>query len=284
MTPMLKVKSHFVPHNPRSQIHRRYNWRPDRPDARDLKFKVVNPTAPTITLPPSIDLKPYCSPVFNQGDMGSCTGNALAGAFEYMQLKEIRNKQTVGASAPEEFANAYTPASRLFIYWYERFLEGDPGVDAGASLQDGVKMLNTWGCCEEALWAYSDALVLQQPNAAAVAQAMKHKIGSYMRLETLDDMKSCLASGYPFVFGFTVYTSFESDAVAASGNVPMPSSTDQVLGGHAVMAVGYDEANQWFTIRNSWGTDWGINGYCHMPYSYLDPASGLASDWWTIRK
>jgi len=95
-------------------------------------------------------------------------------------------------------------------------------------------------------------------------------------------MKGCLASGYPFVFGFTVYDSFESQQVAQTGVVPMPGSTEQVLGGHCVVAVGYDDSQQRFIVRNSWGADWGIQGYCTMPYAYLtDP--NLASDFWTIR-
>ena len=95
-------------------------------------------------------------------------------------------------------------------------------------------------------------------------------------------MKACLASGYPFVFGFTVYESFESDAVAQSGHAPMPGPGEKVLGGHAVMAVGYDDSQQWFIIRNSWGTEWGMEGYFTLPYDYL-ANDNLSDDFWTIR-
>jgi len=95
-------------------------------------------------------------------------------------------------------------------------------------------------------------------------------------------MKGCLASSYPFIFGFTVYDSFESQPVAQTGVVPMPGSTERVLGGHCVVAVGYDDSQQRFIVRNSWGTSWGIQGYCTMPYAYLTD-SNLASDFWTIR-
>jgi C1A family cysteine protease len=279
---MKKVKSNYVPINPRSPLHRRYNWRPDKPDMRDHKFSLVHPSAAAAVLPSSIDLKPYCPPVFDQGDMGSCTGNALAGAFDFVQLKELRLNQPASA-APEEFGSSFSSASRLFIYWYERFLEGDTNQDGGAELRDGVKVLNTWGCCPETTWPYANANLLVQPNSTAMAQAAQHKISTYSRLETLTDMKACLASGFPFVFGFTVYESFESAEVAASGDVPLPSPNEGVLGGHAVMAVGYNDAKQWFTVRNSWGTGWGIGGYFHMPYAYLTNGD-LASDFWTIRR
>jgi C1A family cysteine protease len=95
-------------------------------------------------------------------------------------------------------------------------------------------------------------------------------------------MKGCLASGYPFVFGFTVYESFESAAVANSGHAPMPAPSERAIGGHAVMAVGYEDANQWFLVRNSWGRGWGLAGYFTLPYAYLIQ-SGLSSDFWTIR-
>ncbi|HAC46528.1 MAG TPA: peptidase, partial [Chloroflexi bacterium] len=106
---------------------------------------------------------------------------------------------------------------------------------------------------------------------------------SYQSLiQDLNQMKGCLASGYPFVFGFTVYESFESATVATSGHAPMPAPSERAIGGHAVMAVGYEDANQWFLVRNSWGRGWGLAGYFTLPYTYLIQA-GLASDFWTIR-
>jgi len=95
-------------------------------------------------------------------------------------------------------------------------------------------------------------------------------------------MRGCLAAGYPFVFGFTVYESFETQDMAHSGVLQMPQPDEQVLGGHAGLAVGYDDASQRFIVRNSWGTDWGQAGYFTMPYAYLT-TRGLASDFWTMR-
>jgi C1A family cysteine protease len=95
-------------------------------------------------------------------------------------------------------------------------------------------------------------------------------------------MRSCLAEGFPFVFGFTVYASFESAKVANTGVVPMPVLAEKVLGGHAVLAVGYNDKQKRFLVRNSWGTGWGMSGYFTIPYAYLTD-SNLADDMWTIR-
>jgi C1A family cysteine protease len=105
----------------------------------------------------------------------------------------------------------------------------------------------------------------------------------YQRLSQISNqLKGCLASGYPFVFGFTVYESFESQQVAQTGHAPMPAPTEASIGGHAVIAVGYDDSQNWFIVRNSWGVGWGMKGYFTLPYAYLiDP--NLASDFWIIR-
>ena len=100
--------------------------------------------------------------------------------------------------------------------------------------------------------------------------------------QNLADMKGCLASGYPFVFGFTVYDSFESQQVAQSGVLSMPAAGEAVAGGHAVLAVGYDDSKSMFIIRNSWGSGWGLAGYFYMPYAYLLD-NNLSDDFWTIR-
>ena len=123
-----------------------------------------------------------------------------------------------------------------------------------------------------------------KPTAACFKEALQYKIKTYQRLDNtnLSILKGCLASGYPFVFGFTVYESFESQQVATSGIVPMPASAEKVVGGHAVDCVGYDDSKQLFIVRNSWGTGWGLKGYCMMPYTYLT-SSNLADDFWTIQ-
>ncbi len=154
---------------------------------------------------------------------------------------------------------------------------------AAREIRDGIKSVATTGYCPEPDWPYDVKAFTTQPPAAAFTDAASHKIVSYQRVaRDLGQMKGCLAAGYPFVFGFSVYESFESAAVARSGNVPMPAPKESLLGGHAVVAVGYDDGPGTFLVRNSWGPVWGLAGYFTMPYAYL-MHRGLASDFWTIR-
>ena len=259
--------------------HRRisgYGWAPDLPDHRDFLYAVPPVTA--AALPPSVDLRPGCPPVYDQGQLGSCTANAIAGAIEFDQIKE---------KLPE-----FTP-SRLFIYYNERVIEHDVQSDNGAQIRDGIKSVAAQGVCAETSWPYSDQNTdpkpcpkcpyAKKPSQSCYNEAKNHTVKLYQRLTPiLGTLKGCLASGYPFVFGFTVYESFESQQVAQTGIVPMPAASEKVVGGHAVVGVGYDDSKQQFIVRNSWGTGWGIKGYFMMPYAYLTN-SNLADDFWTIR-
>jgi len=162
-------------------------------------------------------------------------------------------------------------------------IEGTVNSDSGAQIRDGIKTISHQGDAPETDWPYNIAKFADKPPAKAYADAKKHEAVSYQRLtQDLAQMKGCLVSGYPFVFGFTVYQSFESQQVASTGVVPMPSPSEQTVGGHAVMAVGYDDSQQRFIVRNSWGTGWGMAGYFTMPYAYLIQ-SNLSDDFWTIR-
>jgi C1A family cysteine protease len=206
--------------------------------------------------------------VYDQGQLGSCTANAIGGAIEFDRLLQ---------KLPD-----FVP-SRLFIYYNERVIEGTVNSDSGAQIRDGIKTVASQGVCPEPEWPYDIAKFSQKPSAKAYSDAVTDRAISYQSLvQDLNQMKGCLASGYPFVFGFTVYESFETAAVARTGHAPMPGSGERVIGGHAVMAVGYDDASQSFLVRNSWGTGWGLAGYFTLPYSYLIQP-GLASDLWTIR-
>lgn len=243
-----------------------YGWVPDLPDQRDFHFAA--PQMVQAALPPAVDLRPQCPPVYDQGQLGSCTGNGVAGAIQFDALKE-------------GLADTSTP-SRLFIYYNERVIEGTVKSDAGAQIRDGIKTVAKSGACDETLWPYDITKFATKPSAAAYKAALNQRAIAYSRVaQTLAHMKGCLASGYPIVFGFTVYSSFEGSDVASTGVVPMPAANEAVLGGHCVVAVGYDDASQRFTIRNSWGTGWGMSGYATMPYTYLLSPS-LASDFWMV--
>ena len=150
-------------------------------------------------------------------------------------------------------------------------------------IRDGIKSVAQQGDCPETEWPYNIAQFTQKPAAQCYTDAAKYHAVQYQRVtQNLTQLKGCLASGYPFVFGFTVYDSFESRQVAQTGVVPLPGHTEQVLGGHCVVAVGYDDTQHRFIVRNSWGPSWGMQGYCTMPYAYLTDAN-LADDFWTIR-
>jgi C1A family cysteine protease len=143
--------------------------------------------------------------------------------------------------------------------------------------------VNKLGVCPEPEWVYDVSKFTQKPPAKCFTDALKTRATSYARVtRTLTQMKGCLASGFPFVFGFSVYESFESEAVAKTGVVPMPAHTEKLLGGHAVLAVGYDDTAGRFIVRNSWGPGWAMDGYFTMPYAYLTDAN-LSDDFWTVR-
>jgi C1A family cysteine protease len=243
-----------------------YGWVHDLPDKRDILYGAVYRVA--VTLPASVDLRPLCSPVENQGQLGSCTGNALVGALEFLERKD---------KIP------FVDLSRLFVYYNERVIEHTVKSDSGAMIRDGIKTLVKQGVCTEKKWPYAISKFTVKPTPSCYKEAAQHQITSYQRIKLLDEMRSCLAEGFPFVFGFTVYESFESQQVAKTGIVQMPQPGERVMGGHAVVAVGYDDNDKRFIVRNSWGADWGMQGYFTIPYDYVaDPS--LADDFWTIRR
>ncbi|MGC3996707.1 MAG: C1 family peptidase [Anaeromyxobacter sp.] len=252
-----------------------YGWVPDLPDQRDLAYAAPRARKP---LPRVVDLRAsFKVPAYDQGELGSCTGNAIAAAVQFTRRK--------AGERPD-----FTP-SRLFIYYNERLIEGTVEQDSGAQIRDGMKAVAKLGVCPEGAgrkpapdaWPYDVQRFTQRPPRACFGFGLKHQILAYRRVpQVLMQLRACLASGYPFVFGFTVYSGFESDRVARSGVLDLPGGDEQVMGGHAVLAMGYDDAKQRFLVRNSWGADWGKDGHFTMPYAYLTDRQ-LASDFWTIR-
>jgi C1A family cysteine protease len=259
---------------------RKLGWKPDFPDPRDQFFSAARSTLQA--MPASFDLTvadPRINfPIYDQGEIGSCTANALAAAVAFDRLKSGQSPDFV--------------PSRLFIYYNERQLENSTPYDAGARLRDGVKTLQQAGVCPEAEWPYVPTPPLTdgglfplgskpatQPPQQAYNDAANYTITSYQALQqTLSQLQGALVSGFPFVFGFSVFASWtDTDPTV----VPLPLNSDSQTGGHAALAVGYDNATALFKFRNSWGTSAGENGYFYIPYSYLLDAS-IASDFWVI--
>ena len=244
-------------------MFKNYGWLPDIPDKRDYLYKAIRPR---LRLPSQVNLASLCSAVEDQGRLGSCTAQALAGNLEFLDNR---------------LDSRYTDVSRLFIYYNERVLIHTADTDSGAMLRDGIKTLKNDGVCPEESWPYRIQKFDRKPSKDCYAEAKKHRIQSYYRLESHSDRLTCLADGYPFVFGFAVYESLETARVAGTGDVPMPKKTEKMIGGHAIMAVGFDQKSRRFIFRNSWSRQWGKNGYGTMPFQYLET---LADDFWTIRK
>lgn len=255
-----------------------YNLRPSTPDERDFKVMPIN----TAKLPSTVDLRPLCPPVYDQGQLGSCTGNAGCAANTIRLAKQDKK-------------NLDLMFSRLYLYYKERSLEGTISEDAGAQMRDICKALNKFGVCLESTIPYDITKFADTPSAAADTEAAKYKISTYSSLTDVNHIKAYLATQQqPVLMGMQVYDSFESDAVASNGIVPLPKRGEQLLGGHAVLIVGYKDANPvkealaslvgkpagYFIVRNSWGPDWGDKGYFYLPYEFV--TKKLAYDFWVI--
>lgn len=245
-----------------SQIKRKYTWKKEK-EERSIATKLCHATRDV--LPESVDLRPSCPAVYDQGDLGSCTANAWAFSYQFDEMKQ-QNKQV------------FAP-SRIFIYYNERVLEGTTKEDDGAQVISGLETLKNVGACSESLCPYNIKKFAKKPAAKCYKQALQNKAIEGMSVQqNLTALQQTLAEGLPIVFGIVVYDSFESDSVASTGIVPLPDvKNEKELGGHCIAIVGYDNAKEWFICRNSWGYSWGMNGYFYLPYAFaLD--KDLASD------
>lgn len=252
---------------------RKYSWIPDLPDGRDHLFamRALPHASPLV----NVDFRKTAKvpAIVDQGQLGSCTGNSSAYAFGFDLLNNHAGK-----------GQLFAEPSRLFIYYNGRSIEGTIKQDAGAQIRDVIKGIAEYGAPPETEWPYVITKFATKPPAKAFLDGAAFKAVSYQRLDNSNKglLVNCLAQGFPFVFGFTVYDSFESAAVAKSGIVPMPNlKKEKVLGGHAVCAVGYDVASDTFIVANSWGTGWGQKGYFTIPAAYLTNTN-MADDFWQI--
>jgi len=252
-----------------SSIGKKYTWKPDMPDFRDYHCSLHMSGLTVTALPTKVDLRDSPKVVYDRGNLGSCTANAIALGIDFERIK-----QKLVAESP----------SRLFIYYNERLLEGTVGYDSGAMLRDGIKSIYNTGACRETLWPYRTATFTVKPNINCYNDAKNYKIKQYLRLNNtnLTELKTCLAGGYGFVFGFAVYSSFETATVTKTGIIPIPKIGETLLGGHACYCLGYDDSKSSFIVRNSWGTGWGDKGHFYIPYQYLTN-SNLADDFWSIQ-
>lgn len=246
---------------------RKYGWIPDVPDHRDQVFSFSTTFIP----PPKIDLRDKQSKVFDQGQIGCCTAVAVSGALEYIQLNKTK------------FWDEYEGVSKLFTYYNSRVLQRTVNEDSGVSIRNAIKTVSKWGFCKEDTWGFDSKNLFAKPTDDAYAEAYPERMRSYFRVShSLFDMKSCLMRNMPVVIGVSLYESFEDEVVRKTGKVPTPKNTESLLGGHAMLCVGYDDSIKSFIVKNSYGLDWGDKGYCYIPYNYLTN-SGLADDFWAIK-
>lgn len=245
----------------------KYGYIKDCEDVRDKKRSFTCPL--NIPAPGRWNLQSQFPAVYDQGKLGSCTSNAIAAVFEYTLIRE---------------GLCDFQPSRLFHYYNERDMEGTVLNDAGAQIRDGIKTLFTLGICPERMWPYDITQYTTKPPPECYTEALFDRSVVYSRVDqTLQQLSAAIRNKFPVVFGFTVYESFESAEVASSGVMPMPKEGESVLGGHCVVMVGYDDAAQVATCRNSWGPTWGLGGYFTMPYEFL-LNSDFCTDFWIIQK
>lgn len=240
----------------------KFHWVRDKVDKRDYLYAQTAKSQQNI-----VDLRQYCSNIEDQGNLGSCTGNAIAGAIELLNKRNGRQNDI----------------SRLFIYYFERLMINTVNYDSGAYIRDGIKSCFYNGASLENLWPYDIKKFRSKPNTRALDDGKKRKVTLYERVVDHDGCLDALNNGYPVVIGFDVYPSFVSAQVSRTGIMPYPDTKkEQLLGGHAVLLVGYNKQQSRYIARNSWGQYWGDRGYFYMPFQVIQNTM-MSHDFWIIK-
>lgn len=246
-------------------------WKRDRPHFGDRSFSApsaIQPAAADLPLAPKV-------PVYDQGQLGSCTANMGCMMFRYLEVHAGREPLDI---------------SRMSLYKFTRELDGVPlSEDSGAEIRDVMRALRKYGVAPEADDPYIDdgRQFTLPPTEREKSDALHHQALFYYRIVDLHTIKASILQGFPVGFGFTVYESMMTNSVAHSGLVPFPADNEEADGGHAVTIIGYDNhksvGNETgaLHVRNSWGTGWGEGGNFWLPYAYV--TAGLATDFWTLR-
>lgn len=252
-----------IRHSTGAIINRKYSWRPDIPDHRDQIYTAR--VAPR----PVVERIGLDYPIENQGSLGSCTGHSSTAMLE------------INLGLP-----ANSGLSRLMAYYNGRELDDTVKYDAGAQIRSVIKGLVKTGVCEENLWPYKPRQFAKKPSEQAYASAaqlvdvVKTRKLKYKRVLTLGTLLACLSTGKTVTFGFMVPSSI--DKLPKSAILRLPSQRATIDGGHAVVAVGYDMEKEFVWVRNSWGKNWGIDGYFKMPFDWFKDPRRLTDDMWTI--
>lgn len=257
----------------KAQIHplaqgRKLNARRSIPDSRDLQLHEMHGL---LSLPTKVDLREFCPPIYDQGQEGDCTSNGWRFAWEFLQLRDIR--LGLPLDNMEFGASSYTPVSTRFHYRCETDIEGDPGVDNGAQIMTGGKVFARYGACRDVTWPSNTGVgtpeFLSVPAQNVYTEAAAHRRRTYYRLANFQCILQNLAYGFPVVGGYDLYDSFMSPYMAQTGIGQMPVLGEKFQGGHCMAIVGYDQSSQTLLVRNSWGTDWGQEGYCTLKFDYF---------------
>ncbi len=246
-------------------------WRKDTFDKRDLKYRTLF-TRPVEELPEEVDLRKDMSAVEDQGHVGSCTANAAVGSMEFLKRDRLNRKFLCMKTQRD--------LSRLFVYYNTRMIEGTIDADVGASIRNTVKSLARYGVCYSRSWPYQENKWDDKPDKDCYKEGEKFKVASYYRVENMPELLNAVADGYPVAFGALLFESFNE--AARTGIVEVPVTGEISMGAHAMLICGYNRPKKRLLVRNSWGTRWGMDGYCYMPYEYFS-FGGLVSDFWVVK-